>query len=47
MSVIAIFTWLAIAVLVFGSLAVFLWFLVDVWKGRDSGDQPDRRPRRE
>lgn len=38
MSVIAIFTWLAIAVLVFGSLAVFVWFLVDVWKGWNRGD---------
>ena len=45
MSVIAIFTWLAIAVLVFGSLAVFVWFLVDVRKGWNRVDYPDRRPR--
>jgi hypothetical protein len=29
----AILTWLAIAMLVLGSLAVFVWFLVDVWRG--------------
>jgi hypothetical protein len=40
MSVIAILTWLAIAVLVFGSFAVFVWFLVDVWKR--SGYRDDR-----
>ncbi|HEX6133844.1 MAG TPA: hypothetical protein VFZ24_07770 [Longimicrobiales bacterium] len=30
MSAMAVFTWLAIVVLVAGSLAVFGWFLVDV-----------------
>lgn len=30
MSVLALFTWLAIVVLVGGSLAVFLWFLAEV-----------------
>lgn len=44
MTMIAIFTWLAIAVLVLGSLAVFVWFLVDVWKGWSRGDYAKRKP---
>lgn len=32
MSTMAALTWLAIGVLVLGSLAVFGWFLVDVWR---------------
>lgn len=38
MSVLGFWTWSAIVVLVAGSAAIFVWFLVDVWREA----RPDR-----
>lgn len=44
MSLFELFTWLAIAVLIVGSLVVFGWFLVDL--ARTSRASPGRSTRR-
>ncbi|MGH7575712.1 MAG: hypothetical protein ACREM1_11395 [Longimicrobiales bacterium] len=44
MSAFEVFTWLAITVLIAGSTAVFVWFLLDL--GLDAATRPDRRPAR-
>ena len=40
MTALELFTWLAIAVLVGGSTAIFVWFLWEVWRGRKGRRPP-------